>query len=435
MGVQDFIFISDPTIAHEIFNVNGSITTSRPPNKYAEEIYSMYGRGLAYPIDKKKFKESRSASSIFLAPKIIDQLGDSIQFETTHLIDQLMSHRKNDGVDPFHDLTFRSLNVMTRVCFGTRFESTNDPIFISFLEIIYLTMLYLGVDENIDTYLPALGFISYLKGRDRKRQDFINNLRNPVFRKMIKEAIEKDEDCVVKRMRNIEDKSLYDDDDILMVVAEMTNGGTDTISVTLSRTFVVLSHHPEIQKKICEEIDAFITKYKRLPMFKERDDFPYMISVQREIMRLYPTTAYGVPHMAEKDFVLNNYFIKKGTVLISDMYSMHRNPDVYPDPEKFIPERFINIKSTFHASANGNPTERDQYNFGWGRHICPGIYLAEAEMFLTYTTLFARCTIEPSLDSNGNPVYGDIDSYVDGGLTVMTKTYKIRLVERPDKLL
>ncbi|KAI7864068.1 cytochrome P450, partial [Spinellus fusiger] len=218
-------------------------------------------------------------------------------------------------------------------------------------------------------------------------------------------------------------------------IDDMIVGGTDTTSVSLSWAFALLSHHPEVQKKICEEIDAFIAKYKRLPTFTEREAFPYVISVQREVMRLYPPTIYGIPHVADQDFVVKNYMIKKGTNLISDMYSMHRNPDFYPDPHKFIPDRFINNKSTFHASANGKPTERDQFNFGWGRRICPGIYLAETELFLAYTNLWARCTIEPALDSNGNPVYPDIKNATDGGMIVFPKPYKVRFVERPDKLI
>jgi cytochrome P450 len=57
------------------------------------------------------------------------------------------------------------------------------------------------------------------------------------------------------------------------------------------------------------------------------------------------------------------------------MKAMHENPHVYGDPEKFIPERFLSNKKTMYASANGRISERDQFNFGWGRHICPGIYL------------------------------------------------------------
>ncbi|KAI7871317.1 cytochrome P450 [Spinellus fusiger] len=399
MGVQDFIFISDPIIAHEAFNVNGSITTLRPPFKFVDGVF------------------------------IIDQMGDVLQFETSYLINQLIKNgNTNEGVDPFHDIAFRSLNVVLRVSLGTRMDSTEDPAFKDIVDIMQLSLLYGSIDEDIDAYIPALKFISYIQNKDKRNRDFINNLRDPVLRRMIKEALERDVDCLVKRIKESEDVFNEDDMTLNFIQDEMIIGGTDTVSVSISWTFALLSHHPEIQRKICDEIDAFIIKYKRLPIFTEREAFPYMISVQREIMRFYPVLPYGLPHIAEQDFVVRNYMIKKGITLISDMYSMHRNPDVYPDPDKFIPERFINNKSTLYASANGNVKERDQ-------RICPGIYLAETELFLAYTTLWARCTIEPALDSNGEPMYADIESFVDGGLASSPKPYKVRFVERPDKLL
>ncbi|KAI7871338.1 cytochrome P450 [Spinellus fusiger] len=433
MGVQDFLYISDPTIAHEIFNVNGNVTSLRPSNKFCEEYYSMNGRGLAFSVNKKQ-REARSVVNSYLNPKTVGQLNDVIEYEMNSLIDKLIKHGDTaEGVDPSQHITFSFCNVMARVCLGTPFESEDDPSFAKYIEINHLSALYSGFIENIDSFLPALSFLDYFLDKEKKRSCFVNNLRNPVFKGMIAKALESDKDCLVKRMKDANKDNLYDEDDILMIFNDMLLGGTGTISVTLSWAFVFLSHHPKVQKKICEEIDTFIAKYKRLPKFTEREEFPYMISVQRELMRLYTTTPYGVPHVVDEDFIFNNYLIKKGTTLVSDMYSMHRNPDVYPDPEKFIPERFINNKSTLHASANGNTKERDQFNFGWGRRTCPGVYLAETDLFIAYTRIWARCTVEPGLDSNGNPVYPDINSFVDSGLVNLPKPYKIRLVERPNR--
>lgn len=54
---------------------------------------------------------------------------------------------------------------------------------------------------------------------------------------------------------------------------------------------------------------------------------------------------------------------------------MHTNAERYENPFEFIPERFLDNLKTMQASANGNIEQRDTYNFGWGRRICPGIYL------------------------------------------------------------
>ena len=81
----------------------------------------------------------------------------------------------------------------------------------------------------------------------------------------------------------------------------MVFAGTDTTAVTLAWAFLMLSTKPGIQKKIQQEIDAFVDKYERLPFFSERGEVPYMIATQRECMRLRPTTETGVTHVTAHD--------------------------------------------------------------------------------------------------------------------------------------
>jgi cytochrome P450 len=57
---------------------------------------------------------------------------------------------------------------------------------------------------------------------------------------------------------------------------------------------------------------------------------------------------------------------------------MHNGAGHYENQEEFIPERFIDDDKTMSAASNGKFSERDQFNFGWGRRICPGIYLVSS---------------------------------------------------------
>lgn len=71
--------------------------------------------------------------------------------------------------------------------------------------------------------------------------------------------------------------------------------------MTMTWAFGILSVKPEIQRKIQKELDHFIETHKRMPMFSEREQFPYMIAVQRECMRFRPTATIGLPHEAAED--------------------------------------------------------------------------------------------------------------------------------------
>jgi cytochrome P450 len=71
------------------------------------------------------------------------------------------------------------------------------------------------------------------------------------------------------------------------------------------------------------------------------------------------------------------YHIPKGSVILSSMDYMHRSSKNFKDPLDFVPGRFMHDTRPMASSANGKIEDRDQYNFGWGRRICPGIYLVK----------------------------------------------------------
>lgn len=54
---------------------------------------------------------------------------------------------------------------------------------------------------------------------------------------------------------------------------------------------------------------------------------------------------------------------------------MNHDPKLFPEPDKFVPERYLNNTKTMMAAANGKIDYRDHFTFGWGRRICPGIHL------------------------------------------------------------
>ncbi|KAI7872070.1 cytochrome P450 [Spinellus fusiger] len=436
MGIKDFVILADPFIAHEVFITNGNITSSRPYQTFGTNYYSLGGRGIVFSPHGKRWKVARTAAANFLAPKMVNQFTDVLQYEANHLINQLLTSTKKDGnVNPVIDLNVSSLNVVLTVCFGFRTESNKDPIFVAVTDTVNKGMKMAGMEEDMSTYIPALAFLDFFKSKDTKQRQWVSEKRDPIMKKIVEKAISGDKDCLIKGLYDSNEKMQFEDEDFLVLSNDLIAAGSDTISVTLSWAFLYLSQRPDIQKRICSEVDAFILQHNRLPDFSERDNFPYMNSVQKELLRFFPTTAFGVPHVAEQDVRVGDYVIKKDTVILSNVYSMQRNPDIFSDPNKFIPERYMNNTSTLSASANGNVADRDQYVFGWGRRICPGIYLADIEMFILYTRLWSRCTIEPAIDSNGLPMYGDIITPKNNGLVLLPQPYQVKFIERPDKLL
>ena len=76
----------------------------------------------------------------------------------------------------------------------------------------------------------------------------------------------------------------------------MMVGGSESGTVTMTWVIAILLHYPDVRKRLGEEVDAFIKIYERLPKFSERDQFPFMISVQKECVRYLPVLHIAVPH-------------------------------------------------------------------------------------------------------------------------------------------
>lgn len=85
------------------------------------------------------------------------------------------------------------------------------------------------------------------------------------------------------------------------LIADFILGATDTTSVTLAWSFAILCHYPDVQQKLIQELDAFISANGRIPRFKERNEIPYTVAVMRECMRFRSMTPIGVPHSVNQD--------------------------------------------------------------------------------------------------------------------------------------
>ncbi|KAI9491715.1 cytochrome P450 [Zychaea mexicana] len=436
MGVQPWVMISDPLIAHEIFMTKGSITSGRPFQLYTHNYYSINQRGVAFPNPGKRWKKTRTAALDILAPKNVDKFSPILHHEADFIVKHLLSATIANGhVEVIKPFQAAAMNVVLTTSLGKRATSLQDPLFQDIIGIVDQGMKWAGAAEDMSTFLPILTFLDVIHRKERRMKDFIEKRRNPLFRRLIKESLEGDAHCLVKSLYECKEEFDLDEDAILVTINDIIAAGADTIAVSLSWAMVILCHHPDVQQKLRDEVDAFIKVHNRLPNFDERDSLPYLISVQKECLRFRPTTPFGLLHEATEDLECRGYFIPQGTVLASNMYAMHWDPEVYPEPEKFIADRFMNNTKTMYASANSRIENRDHYNFGWGRRICPGIHLAEVQMYNVMVRVIARSVIAPVLDSKGSPVLPDLNGARDAGLVLQPPTDDVRFLERTDALI
>ncbi|KAJ4478327.1 cytochrome P450 1 [Lentinula aciculospora] len=173
---------------------------------------------------------------------------------------------------------------------------------------------------------------------------------------------------------------------------------TDTTISSISSFLLAMCMHPDVQAKAREEIDRVIGK-DRLPTFEDRRSLPYVESIYREVMRLDPPIPLGFPHISMEDDLYRGYHIPKGcTTILSLIWAINRDPNVYADPDKFLPERYMN-------SPNGPFENIDNiYAYGFGRRVCAGRYMADNTVWLTIASVLAAFTLGNAKDEDGNEI-------------------------------
>jgi cytochrome P450 family 4 len=214
---------------------------------------------------------------------------------------------------------------------------------------------------HVDFIYSLLGHLKkmeeVLKPVHKFTQTIIDTRRNEFNIKKNKQEVEKvvdDNDNIYmgsKKKRSAmmdtllqaQSEGLIDDEGIIEETDTFTFEGHDTTSAGMTFTLLLLSHHPEVQEKLFEEIQDVTGGNDDLTV----DDFNkmnYMDRVLKESMRLYPPVPY-IARVLTEDFEYEAEIIPKGTTAEIFIFDIHRDPVYFPDPEKFDPDRFLTENS------------------------------------------------------------------------------------------
>jgi len=114
------------------------------------------------------------------------------------------------------------------------------------------------------------------------------------------------------------------------------------------------------------------------------------------------------------------------------------DPKRAPDPRRFDPSSYEDDKLSLYDSAvNPDGTKRDNFTFGAGRRICPGIHVAERSLFLGASRILWAFDLEPAKDASGQPIIPDAENLTQG-FVCMPEEYpasiKPRSKERAEKV-
>ncbi|XP_047530410.1 cytochrome P450 4C1-like, partial [Vanessa atalanta] len=184
-----------------------------------------------------------------------------------------------------------------------------------------------------------------------------------------------------ERNNNIDESGIREEVDTFLFA------GFDTITTALMFFIMRIANEPTVQEKIQEEIDNIFGKSTRTPTVEDLNEMKYTDSCIKEALRIYPPVPYISRHLKEET-VLGGYRIPANTQVNIMIYDLHHREDIYPEPKKFIPERFLPI----------NQLKRHPYAylpFSGGPRNCLGQKFAMLEMKTLISGIIRNYYIEP----------------------------------------
>jgi cytochrome P450 len=163
--------------------------------------------------------------------------------------------------------------------------------------------------------------------------------------------------------------------------------GHETTARLLTAVFYALAHEPDVERQLHAELDAHLAG--RTPTLADLPALPYTRAVVDEALRLYPPVPVLTKHALQDD-VVDGYRVVGGALVVLSPYLTQRHPDVWPEPERFDPGRFVS------AAAAGRRHRFAVFPFSAGSHSCPGASFALQEARLAVAAIASRFRLLPA---------------------------------------
>lgn len=182
----------------------------------------------------------------------------------------------------------------------------------------------------------------------------------------------------------------YTIQDVLEDTLATSFGAADTSTASISWTIYLLGLNPDKQAKLQKELDdAFGPGVEREYTSTDLEKLPYLDSCFKEALRLCPAVPIFGRELKE-DLVLDGHTVPAGTTCLVNAYSLHRNRKLYTDPEKYLPERFLD-----ENSEGKHPFSF--LAFSGGIRPCLGKRFAYAQAKVLLATVFSKYSVESTL--------------------------------------
>ncbi|KAF8014660.1 hypothetical protein BT93_H0461 [Corymbia citriodora subsp. variegata] len=412
LGVHPATVISSREAVRECFTTHDKALASRPKSKAG--IHLGYGyAGFGFVEYGDFWREMRKITMLeLLSSRRLDNLKHVQASEIDIFIKDLHALCGTNADDArngsskvvviSHLLELLTLNIIIRMIaskryFGLSSASTDDEA--SHLRRVIKDFMYISGFPAVSDLLPFTGWtdcVGTVKTMKRVARELDEIVGKWVEEHKLKrggdrdrrEAIDEVKEDFIDVMLSVIGKdgfASFGHSPETLIKATVVNiivAGSDTTSLNLTWVLSLLLNHKQVLRRAQEEMDLKVGKDKWV-LDSDIESLPYLQAIVKETLRLYPPGPLSVPHEAREDCTVSGYLIPKGTRIFVNVWKLHRDPQVWFDPEKFLPERFL----TNHSGVDASGQHFEFIPFGSGRRSCPGAAFALRATHLTLARL------------------------------------------------
>ncbi|XP_078620448.1 putative cytochrome P450 CYP44 [Branchiostoma floridae x Branchiostoma japonicum] len=384
IGLRDMVFVCDPKDIETVFRSDG-----RLPERPIPESIATYRRlknkplGVALLNGEEWFRLRRSVNKDMMRPKAVGAyatMQDEVSRELVGLIQGVIRKGKTAGQVPdFTKLLYKwGLESLSLVVLGKRLgcltldqlpEDSDAQRMIGAVNDFFYSFAKLQMSFPLFRYIRTPGWTTFERAMDTV---------SSITEKMIGERLEKlrqmeeppDEADFLTSLLSREDMNL---DEAIQMSVDLLQGAIDTTAHTLVFNLYCLAKNPDAQQKLYEEIVEVVPPEQPIDD-RVLNKMHYLRAVVKETFRMYPTLL-STARTLTRDVVLSGYRVPAKTNVMLAQNVISTLPEYYPEPESYIPERWLRTESSNVQSFSLLP-------FGYGPRMCIGRRFAEQELYL-----------------------------------------------------
>ncbi|XP_025074593.1 cytochrome P450 6k1-like [Pogonomyrmex barbatus] len=297
------------------------------------------------------------------------------------------------------DITARfTTDIIGSTAYGLDVNSFKDPDaeFRRYGKMIFQYDTIRGFEMLAIFFLPTIVRLTKIKMFGKEPTEFLRKVFWETLSQRMKSGVKRNDliDILIELKNNNNDKEFkdftFDGDDLLAQAASFFSAGFETSSTTTSFALYELAIQPELQNTLRKEILEALEKSNGKITYDMAWSLPYLDMVISETLRMYPPLGY-VNRVAMETYKVPEYnlVIEKGTPCYIPMLGLHYDPEYFPNPNKFDPERF-------NEENKRNRPSCVYFPFGEGPHACIGNRFGLLQAKLTLLIILSKYEVTPS---------------------------------------